>query len=131
MRSVLMAAFLCAVVPAAANAAGDAAAGEKVFRKCKACHQVGENAKRRVGPPLNGVVDQVWGAYDGFKYSKPLMAGAEEGRVWDNATLDAYLEKPKAVIPRGRMSFAGLKKQSDRENVIAYLAQFAADGSKK
>lgn len=131
MRSVFLAAMLCAALPVAGHAAGDAAAGEKVFNKCKSCHMVGEKAKSRVGPPLNGVVGSAWGAVEGFKYSGALMDGAGAGKVWDDATLDAYLEKPKAVIPKGKMSFAGLKKADDRADVIAYLAQFNADGSMK
>lgn len=131
MRSVLLAAMLCAALPVAAQAAGDAASGEKIFNKCKSCHMVGENAKSRVGPSLNGVVGRAWGAYEGYKYSNALMDGAKEGKVWDEATLDAYLEKPKAIIPKGKMSFAGLKKADDRADIIAYLAQFNADGSMK
>ncbi|SIO04915.1 sulfur dehydrogenase subunit SoxD [Rhodovulum sp. ES.010] len=100
------------------------AAGEKVFRECKACHQVGENAQHRVGPVLNGVVGREVAQADGFKYSPGLLSAAEEGMIWDHATLDAYLESPRAVIPRGRMSFQGLRSEEDREAVIAYLRTF-------
>ena len=113
----------------AALAEGDLAKGEKVFRKCKACHSVGEDAKNKVGPVLNGVVGADWGRIDGFKYSKPLLAGKEEGKIWDMDTLHAYLTKPKKVIPKGKMAFAGLRKEKDRQDLIAYLSQFNADGS--
>lgn len=115
----------------AAFAEGDVAKGAKVFKKCKACHAVGEKAKNKVGPTLNGIIDAGWGEVEGYKYSKPLLAGKEEGKAWDMATLDAYLTKPKKVIPKGKMAFAGLKKEKQRQDVIAYLAQFNKDGSKK
>lgn len=111
-------------VVAAAFDADLAADGEKVFRKCKSCHQVGEGAKNRVGPILNGVVDQAAGAVDGFKYSKPLMAMAEGGLVWNETELAAFLEKPKAYMKGTKMSFAGLKKEEDQLAVIEYLKSF-------
>ncbi|MDV7143390.1 cytochrome c family protein [Tropicimonas sp. TH_r6] len=118
----LAVALSVAAMPAFAE--GDAAAGEKVFKKCKACHAVGEGAKKKVGPPLNGIIDAPAGQFEGFKYSKNLMELAEGGLTWDNATMAAYLTKPKDVIPKGKMAFAGLKKEEDIANVIAYLATF-------
>ncbi|MEM8957881.1 MAG: c-type cytochrome [Pseudomonadota bacterium] len=97
------------------------AAGEKVFRKCSACHQVGADAKNRTGPQLNGIVDAPAGQVEDFKYSKPLMSAAEEGLVWDAASLHAFLEKPKDFIAKTKMSFAGLRNEADRDAVIAYL----------
>ncbi|MCK7610645.1 c-type cytochrome [Roseibium sediminicola] len=111
-----------------ASAEGDAAKGEKVFRKCKACHAVGPDAKNKVGPELNGIVGREWGAVEGYKYSNALIEMGD-GKVWDVETLDAYLTKPKDVIPKGKMAFAGLKKEDDRADVIAYLAQFNAEGA--
>jgi len=98
--------------------AGDAAAGEKVFRKCKACHTVDEGGKNRVGPNLNGVVDRAAGAVEGYKYSKAMM---ESGITWTAENLDTYLLKPKDMIPKTKMAFPGLKKEEDRDNVIAYI----------
>ena len=103
------------------------AAGEKVFRKCKACHQVGDGAKNRSGPILNGVVGAAAGHIDGFKYSKALIEKAEEGLVWNDETLAAFLAGPKKYIKKTKMGFAGLKKDADIEAVIAYLATFKAD----
>ncbi|MGC9418459.1 MAG: c-type cytochrome [Rhodovulum sp.] len=100
------------------------AAGEKVFRQCSSCHQIGENAKHRVGPVLNGVVGRAVGQAEGFKYSPAIQKAADEGMIWDHDTLDAYLESPRAVIARGRMSFQGLRSEEDREAVIAYLRTF-------
>ncbi len=126
---VASAAFLALTSYALAD--GDPAKGQKVFKKCAACHAVGEGAKNKVGPVLNGVVDRPWGDVEGYKYSKSLLEGKEAGKVWDVATLDAYLTKPRTVIPKGKMAFAGLKKEKDRQNIIAYLSQFNADGSEK
>ncbi len=107
-----------------ALAEGDAAAGEKVFRKCKACHQVGDGAKNRVGPILNGIVGNEIASADGFKYSKAFMAKKEEGMIWTEEALDAFLTKPKKFIPKTKMSYAGLKKEQQRVDVIAYLMTF-------
>jgi len=110
--------------PAAEVAAFDpdlAAKGEKVFRKCKSCHQVGANAKNRSGPILNGIVGHAAGAVEGFKYSKPMTAAAEGGLIWTEAELAAFLAKPKAYMKGTKMSFAGLKKDADQQAVIEYL----------
>ncbi len=107
-----------------AFADGDAAAGEKIFKKCKACHQVGDGAKNRVGPMLNGIVGNEIASVDGFKYSKAFMAKKDEGLVWTEEALDTYLTKPKAYIKGTKMSFAGLKKEAQRADVIAYLLTF-------
>ncbi|GAB2207165.1 cytochrome c family protein [Roseibium sp. ROS1] len=113
-----------------ASAEGDPAKGEKVFKKCAACHAVGPEAKNKVGPELNGIVGRAWGAVDGYKYSANLLE-LSDGKVWDEETLDVYLTKPKDLIPKGKMAFAGLKKEDDRANVIAYLNQYNEDGSSK
>lgn len=103
---------------------GDVAKGEKVFKKCKACHAVGEDAKNKVGPVLNGIYGRAAGANEDFKYSKAMIAKAEEGLVWDIDALSEFLTKPKKFIPKTKMSFAGLRKEKDVANVIAYLASF-------
>jgi cytochrome c len=131
MRTILAAAIAGVVLTAGSAYAGDPESGAKVFNKCKACHMVGENAKNRVGPPLNGVVGRAFGTVEGFKYSPSLRELADAGRVWDEETLDAYLKNPKDIVPKGRMAFAGLKKSEDRDDVIAYLKQFNPDGTKK
>ena len=108
----------------AALAEGDAAAGEKIFKKCKACHKVGDGAKNRVGPVLNGIVGNEIASVEGFKYSKAFLAKKEEGLVWTEEVLDTYLTKPKKFIKGTKMTFSGLKKEADRANVIAYLMTF-------
>ncbi len=112
-------------MPSHAQEAGDAANGEAVFKKCKACHQVGPEARNRVGPQLNEILGRPAGSLDGFKYSKSMIDAGADGLVWDEATLDAFLEKPKSVVPKTKMSFAGLRKQSDRDDMIAYLKTFS------
>lgn len=112
------------MLAAPALAEGDVAEGEKVFKKCKACHEVGDGARIRVGPTLNGVMDGPAGKVEGFKYSDNLVELAAGGLTWDDATMAAYLTKPKDVIPKGKMSFAGLRKEADIANVIAYMRTF-------
>lgn len=107
-----------------AHAEGDAEKGKRVFNKCKACHMVGENAKKRIGPPLNNIIGAKAGAQEDYNYSANIKQLGEEGLVWDDEKLDAYLLKPKDVVPKGKMAFPGLKKDSDRADVIAYLKQF-------
>lgn len=99
--------------------------GEKVFRKCKACHQVGDDAKNRSGPVLNGVVGATVGHVGDFKYSKAFKEKNDEGMVWNDETLAAFLAGPKAYIKGTKMGFGGLKKESDIEAVIAYLSTFS------
>lgn len=124
--TIALALAATSAAPAAA-AAQDAAAGERVFLKCRACHQVGEGARNLVGPQLNGIVGRPAAAIEDYGYSKPMQ---ESGLTWDEDTLTAYLRDPRAKVPRNRMLFPGLKKDADITNIIAYLKQFAADGSK-
>jgi len=102
------------------------AAGEKVFRKCSACHQVGEGAKNRAGPQLNGIVGRDIGGVDGFRYSGTM---ADHGGVWDEATLAAFLADPRGTFKGTKMAFAGLKKEDDVAAVIAYLKDASADAN--
>ncbi|SHK02323.1 sulfur dehydrogenase subunit SoxD [Shimia gijangensis] len=98
--------------------------GEKVFKKCKACHQVGDTAKNKTGPTLNGIVGASVGARDGFKYSKPMKALADSGAVWSEEELAAFLAKPKKYLKGTKMSFVGLKKETDIVAVTTYLKSF-------
>lgn len=99
-------------------------AGEKVFRKCKTCHQIGDGAKNRSGPILTGVMGRSFAGVEGFRYSKVFEAAAAEGRIWDDASMAEFLAKPKAFMKGTKMSFAGLRKDSDLEAIIAYLKSF-------
>lgn len=103
-----------------AHAAGDTAAGKKVFNKCRACHKVEEGKKSPVGPNLFGVFGREAGAGDFKRYSKAMK---NSGITWDEETIGAYLKDPKGYIPKNKMAFPGLKKDKDVANVIAYLKE--------
>ncbi|MDJ0942379.1 MAG: cytochrome c family protein [Kiloniellales bacterium] len=115
--AIALAAF-CALGGATAEAA-DLKKGKKVFNKCKACHAL-EAGKKKVGPSLHGVFGRKAGTVDGFKYSKAMV---DSGIVWDDATITEYLKRPKKYIPGNKMAFAGLKKQDDIDNLLAYLRE--------
>jgi S-disulfanyl-L-cysteine oxidoreductase SoxD len=97
------------------------AKGEKVFKKCKACHQVGEGAKNKSGPQLNNILGRPLGAIEGFKYSKAMSQMGADGQVWDEEALAAFLTKPKDYVKRTKMSFAGLKKEADIAAITEFL----------
>ncbi|ANK82550.1 MAG: cytochrome C [Rhizobiales bacterium NRL2] len=118
-----LAALLLAAGPALAE--GDPAAGEKVYKKCKVCHMVGEGAKNRVGPPLNGIMGRQAGTLDGYNYSPAMKKAGEEGLVWTEETMAAYLEAPRKHVKGTKMAFPGLKKEQEIADVIAYLKQFS------
>ncbi len=120
-KKLMFAALAAAVLFAApAHAEGDAAKGEKVFAKCKACHEV-EKGVNKVGPTLKGVVGRKAGSVAEYKYSEAMLAKGAEGLVWDEANIASYLADPKGFVPKNKMAFAGLKKPEDVADVIAYL----------
>jgi cytochrome c len=106
-----------------AASAQDTAAGEKVFLKCRACHQIGDHARNMVGPALTGIVGRPAGVYPDYNYSD---ANKNSGLTWDEATLKVYLKDPKAKVPGTKMTFPGLSSDADIDNVIAYLKTFPA-----
>ncbi len=112
-----------AVAMPLAMAEGDPAAGEKVFKKCKACHVV-DQKKNRLGPHLIGIIGRTAGSVEGFKYSKAMQ---EAGITWDETTIDDYLADPKGYVPKNKMAFKGLPKEEDRADVIAYLKEAATE----
>jgi len=126
LRVTMAAAILCAAAVPVMGA--DPAAGEKAFAVCKACHKVGEGAKNGVGPTLNGVVGRAAGSVEGYKYSDAM---ANSGITWDEASLAEYLKNPKAKVPKGKMMFPGVKDDTKLADIIAYIGQFNADGTKK
>lgn len=107
--------------------AQDAAAGEKTFAKCRACHMVGEGAKNLVGPELNGLIGRAAGSVEGYNYS---AANKNSGLTWDEATFAEYIKNPRAKIPGTKMVFAGLTREKEIAGLIAYLKQFDASGKK-
>ena len=110
-----------------AFAQGDVPAGEAVFKKCAICHTIGEGAKTKVGPVLNGVLGRTAGTLEDFTYSKAMKDAGAGGLVWTPETLSEFLAKPKDFVKGTKMSFAGLSNPDDVANVIAYLATFSPD----
>jgi cytochrome c len=121
MKKFAFALLAVAAVASPAWAGGDAALGEKVFVKCKACHE-NEKGVNKIGPTLKGVVGRKTASIEGFAYSEGMKAKGAAGQVWDEATLTTYLPDPKAFVPGTKMAFAGLKNPDDVANVIAFLA---------
>jgi len=116
---VVVATIAMALSISAANAA-DIKKGQKVFKKCKACHTLKAGGKNKIGPNLHGIVGRKAASIEGFKFSAAMKAS---GIVWDAATLDKFLTKPRKLVPKTKMSFAGLRKQPQRDNLIAYLQE--------
>jgi cytochrome c len=108
--------------------AQDAAAGEKIFAQCRACHQVGPTARNLVGPKLNGLFGRKSGTIEGYNYSD---ANKNSGITWDEATFAEYIKDPRGKIPGTKMIFAGLKSEQQIKDLTAYLKQFDAAGKKK
>ncbi len=108
--------------------AQDAAAGENSFKKCGPCHNIGEGAKNKVGPELNGLDGRKSGTAEGYSYSD---ANKNSGITWDEANFKEYIKDPKAKIPGTKMAFAGIKNPKEVDDLWAYLSQFKADGSTK
>jgi cytochrome c len=126
MRMAFLVPVILAFSPTFAHAQ-DAAAGEKVFAPCKACHQIGENAKNAVGPILNGLIGRKAGTVEGYNYSP---ANKNSGLTWDEATFTEYIQNPKAKVPGTKMTFPGLKDEQKIKDLLAYLKQFDASGKK-
>ena len=116
--SILGAAFILGTAGSAS--AGDAEAGKTVFRKCTMCHSPDEGVNK-IGPSLFGVVGRTPGGIESFRYSKAMTAFGEDGKVWTEELLNEYLLSPRVLIPGNRMGFPGLRDETQREDIIAYL----------
>jgi cytochrome c len=122
---------LIVIASAAASSAAlaqDVAAGETSFKKCLPCHAIGEGAKNKIGPELNGLNGRKSGTAEGYSYSE---ANKNSGITWDEATFKDYIKDPKARIPGTKMVFAGIKNEKEVADLWAYLAQYDKDGKKK
>lgn len=125
---ILLASLTLTALSHPAEAVGDPTAGEKVFQRCRACHQIGETARNAVGPKLNGLFGRPAGSIEGYTYSP---ANKSSGIVWDEATFRDYIKGPQAKIPNTKMVFPGLKADQEIDDIVAFLKQFDADGKKK
>ena len=124
-RATLLAAFMAmGALGSAAAQEGNAEEGAEVFKKCRACHDVGPDAKNKVGPLLNGILGRKAGTIDGFAYSDANKAAGAKGLVWTDDVMLKYLENPLSYMPGTKMAFAGLKDAQDRKDLIAYLKKF-------
>jgi cytochrome c len=127
MRSLLIAAIAFAASGGTALAQ-DVEAGETSFKKCLPCHDIGEDAKNKVGPKLNGLDGRKAGSVEGFSYSD---ANKNSGITWSEAAFKDYIKDPRAKIPGTKMIFPGIKNEKEADNLWAYLKQFGPDGNKK
>ncbi|MDH4439951.1 MAG: cytochrome c family protein [Rhizobium sp.] len=126
MKTSSMLVLLAIALPGPALAAGDPVAGAKAFKVCSACH-IATEAKNKVGPTLQGIVGRPVASVADYKYS-PAMTAFGAGKVWDEALLGEYLKAPKTVVKGTKMAYAGVKKDDDLANIIAYLKDPAAGG---
>ncbi|MCF6443678.1 c-type cytochrome [Nereida sp. MMG025] len=110
-----------------AEAIGDAEKGEKIFNQCSGCHQVGSGAKDRIGPHLNGVFGSKAGDHEGYRYSNSMQRARADGLVWTAQTLDTFIENPKTLVSKTRMSFRGIKNAQERADLLAYLRIYSDD----
>jgi cytochrome c len=127
MKSVLAAAVVMAAMIQFAQAQ-DVAAGEQSFKKCFPCHSVGEGAKNKVGPVLNGLDGRHSGTVADFTYSD---ANKNSGITWNEEIFKDYIKDPRAKIPNTKMIFPGIKNEKEAGDLWAYLKQFDAGGKKK
>ena len=120
--------ILTVIATAPAAMAQDVAAGKSSFNKCLACHAIGEGAKNKVGPELNGLDGRHSGTVAGYNYSD---ANKNSGIVWNETTFKDYIKDPRAKIPKTKMVFPGIKDEKEQNDLWAYLKQFGPDGKKK
>jgi cytochrome c len=127
MRQAVLA-VIALVASTAAASAQDVAAGEQSFKKCLPCHSVGEGAKNKVGPELNGLDGRKAGNAETFNYTE---ANKNSGITWSESTFKEYIKDPRAKISGTKMVFAGIKNEEEVNNLWAYLKQFGPNGEKK
>jgi len=126
LRSLVLIAMSTATASLAL--AQDVAAGKSSFAKCLACHAIGEGAKNKVGPELNGLDGRKSGTAPDYNYSD---ANKNSGITWNEAQFKEYIKDPKAKVPGTKMAFAGIKKETEINDLWAYVSQFDADGKIK
>ena len=128
MKYSILFAFAASIVASSAALAQDVAAGKSSFNKCLACHAIGEGAKNKVGPELNGLDGRKSGTAEGYSYSE---ANKNSGITWNEAVFKEYIKNPKAKIPGTKMVFAGIAKETEINDLWAFVSQFDAAGKIK
>jgi cytochrome c len=128
MKSIFAAAGLMVLALAPNAQAQDAAAGENSFKKCMACHAIGEGAKNKVGPELNGIDGRKSGTAPSYSYSE---ANKNSGITWNKEVFLEYIKDPRAKIPGTKMIFPGIKNEKEAGDLWTYLASYDAEGKKK
>ncbi len=128
MRARLIFAAMAMAAMVHAAQADDVAAGEQSFKKCLPCHSIGEGAKNKIGPELNGIDGRHSGTAPGYSYSN---ANKNSGITWNEQTFKQYIKDPRAMIPGTKMIFPGIKNEKEVDNLWHYLKQFGPDGKKK
>jgi cytochrome c len=130
MKKLTLSALVVIASSAAATAAlaQDVAAGKTSFNKCMACHAIGDGAKNKVGPELNGLDGRKAGTAEGYSYSD---ANKKSGITWNEAQFKYYIKDPKAKIPGTKMAFVGIKNEKEVNDLWAFLAQYDKDGKTK
>jgi len=126
-RAVLLSAIAVAValLGSVVARAQDAENGAEIFKRCRACHDVGDKARNKVGPILNGIIGRKAGTIEGFKYSDSNLKAGADGWVWTDEKMMEYLLNPRAAMPGNKMAFVGIKEEQDRRDLIAYLKTFS------
>lgn len=124
LSRIALAALFLAGLPALA---ADAEKGALVFKKCANCHALGTGAEeqKRIGPHVNGIFGRKAGIIEGYKYSKAMRRASADGLVWDRKSLELFIENPKTLVSKTRMSFAGVGSESERADLLAYLRGFS------
>jgi cytochrome c len=131
MKTPILSALIVAttsLIAASTALAQDAAAGKSSFNKCLACHAIGDGAKNKVGPELNGIDGRKSGTAEGYSYSE---ANKNSGITWNKEQFLDYIKDPKAKIPGTKMLFAGIKNEKEADDLWAFLAQYDKDGKTK
>ena len=121
----LLVAASIAGLPSLSAWSADAERGKALYGQCKRCHQVGAGAKHRIGPQLNDLFGRKAGSLGDFRYSRSMKKAGSGGLVWTVETLDAFLARPRALVPRSRMSFKGMKGEGDRADLLVWLRRFS------
>jgi cytochrome c len=130
MKKLTLSTLIVIASSAAATAAlaQDAAAGKTSFNKCMACHSIGEGAKNKVGPELNGLDGRKTGTVEGYNYTD---ANKNSGITWNEAQFKEYIKDPKAKVPGTKMAFAGIKNEKEINDLWTFVSQYDKDGKTK